>query len=511
PDSGTQVILGGGPTGPTVFPLPEDDPSHEVDLAALRAADVSLWVEGLEFAGEVKLEMEVNDGTGSTCSDQIQLKVAPLILLGHLADPMRSYVSRIGESASEDPVEVVAESTAYTTQRFPGATPGGVIDEIIGDALNGNVDRWAQDEFQIGFQEAPYNGMYVVLDSKRDRELEPFPLSLLGVDFGHVQISSLGVPRNSLDSFGNLEVSPPCVVQGTAYPLGRIYYGDGGVGGRQIDPKLRAFLARQQVQSPVTLNSDWLLVGHVDEFMSIVPNVYATHGWTVLLADPQLALDVLEGDALVPGGVEPYLHIPRYRDHDNKNVNPPWEVDTVALLLGRPLDSPQSEYIDGYNSSTGPLATIVADLSGDISDAFGLQSSDDVLPVPVLFNHIDDPRLGTGTLAITPDLANGASYSNVYIAPDPFLHTFDRDNPPVEEDLNSNFELDPGEDSNQNQKLDTYRDPFRVWLNQNMPGDISIEYIDDWYLYHLAYGEVHCSSNEQRAVPVSPKWWEQTP
>ncbi len=59
--------------------------------------------------------------------------------------------------------------------------------------------------------------------------------------------------------------------------------------------------------------------------------------------------------------------------------------------------------------------------------------------------------------------------------------------------------------------LDTLRDPFELWLNANVPPGISVEYIDDWLIYHLRGGEVHCSSNEQRAFASTPKWWEQTP
>ena len=34
---------------------------------------------------------------------------------------------------------------------------------------------------------------------------------------------------------------------------------------------LQDFLQAQQVQAPVELYSDWLTVGHVDEFMTFVP------------------------------------------------------------------------------------------------------------------------------------------------------------------------------------------------------------------------------------------------
>ena len=495
----THVVGGAAPTvilgpnaadgNPALFVLPESAANHDVDLAAVRVGPVSIWVEGLDFAAQVVLRMQIFDDTGAPrCNDTVKLKVAPFVFLDHLQGPVESYVSRIGESFAEDPVMVVAESTAYTTQRFPNATPVGVADTIIGDPLNGNVDRWPQDEFQIGFQESPLKSMYVVLDSKRDRELNAFPITLLGADFGHIQIDN-GATANSLDSFGNLEVSPPA---GLSYPLGRVYYGDGGLSGRQMDADLRSFLTRQAIQSPLTLESDWLFVGHTDEFISIVPSVDSTHGWSVLIADSALALDILSGDALVSGGVDAKLHVPHYADHGATQLG--------ALLFRQTSDG--STTIAQYNAAGGTVATVLSELEERVVIELALESSGDIYHIPVLFDTIGPNGKAR---ALTPDIVNGSSYGSVFIAPDPFLHAS------VEEDGNSNFVLDPGEDTNGNGMLDTLVDPFTAWLRSNVPVGLTVTYIDDWFLYHLQLGEVHCSSNERRATPVGPKWWAQAP
>lgn len=49
-----------------------------------------------------------------------------------------------------------------------------------------------------------------------------FPIQ--GPDFGYVARQA-PEGASSLDSFGNLEVSPPVTVQGKEYPLGRILIG----------------------------------------------------------------------------------------------------------------------------------------------------------------------------------------------------------------------------------------------------------------------------------------------
>ena len=482
---GTPSLLGPGSTS---FTLPETAAAHDVDLTTLRTGDVPLWVEGLEFAAEVKLRLTVNDDAGVlVCEDVIQLKVSPLILLSNLEPAETSYVSRILGTW-----EIETESTAYTTQRFRNATPPGVTDTIIADPYNGGLDQWAQDEFQICYQDSPEKAMYVVLDSERDDGLQPFPLTLLGPDFGHIQVEDGVFGPTSFDYFGNLEVSPPCTTAVGDYPLGRIYYGDDDTLDLEdrMDSTLREFLARQGVQNPFTLVSSWLFVGHVDELMSIVPNPYATHGWTVLLADPVLALDILTGDAVVSGGVDQALHIPKYNDYS---------VVQLDALLGR-TTSDGSMTIEQYNAAGGALALHLQDCRDALETELELNMSEDFYTVPVLFDSVD----GTA-LAITPNLVNGGVFGTTLIAPDPFLCAA------TEEDVNANYVLDPGEDTNSNFMLDTTRDPFQVWLNANVPPGVNVEYVDDWFLYHIERGEVHCSSNEKRAIPSGPAWWDSMP
>jgi len=405
------------------------------------------------------------------------------------------------------------ESTDYCG-RFAGATPAGVADNVIPPGLNGNEDVWAQDEFQIGIQEAPYHSMEVVLDSKRDGMgspsggLTPFPPGLLGVDFGHIQISD-GSAVDSLDSFGNLEVSPPCTVGGIHYPFGRIYYGDGGATGRRMDADVRDFLDRQRVQSPVTLDSDWLHVGHVDEFMSILPDPTGTHGWKVVLADPHLAVDLLAPGGAHPG-VDPDLYIPRYAPLPPTGFG----VGTIGQLLAKPLVNPipnGSATIEEYNQNEveailygPPSAGHTGGLKAAIRSAFGLTNAD-FIEVPVLFDRgsVWD-AMSTRSVAITPDLANGAVYPGTYIAPDNFLSS--QANP--EEDIDADFILDAGEDSNGNGLLDTGRDRFHLYLDTILPGGMAGVYIDDWAIYHIGEGEVHCSSNEKRTIPGAVHWWE---
>ncbi|NXS51061.1 PADI1 deiminase, partial [Balaeniceps rex] len=108
-----------------------------------------------------------------------------------------------------------------------------------------------------------------------------------GPDFGYVTREPPGKNITSLDSFGNLDVSPPVTVRGKEYPLGRILIGSPlpWASGRRMSKVVRDFLYAQKVQAPVEVYSEWLSVGHVDEFLTFVP-AYDRKGFRLLLASP---------------------------------------------------------------------------------------------------------------------------------------------------------------------------------------------------------------------------------
>uniref|UniRef100_A0A8B9RT44 Protein-arginine deiminase n=1 Tax=Accipiter nisus TaxID=211598 RepID=A0A8B9RT44_9AVES len=126
-----------------------------------------------------------------------------------------------------------------------------------------------------------------LLENRQDRWIQ-------GPDFGYVARQA-PEGASSLDSFGNLEVSPPVTVQGKEYPLGRILIGSSfpRFGGRRMAKAVKDFLVAQQVQAPVELFSDWLLVGHVDEFLSFVP-APDRKGFRLLLASPSACYQLLK-------------------------------------------------------------------------------------------------------------------------------------------------------------------------------------------------------------------------
>ncbi|NXN19110.1 PADI2 deiminase, partial [Indicator maculatus] len=215
-------------------------------------------------------------------TDTVVFRMAPWIMTPNTLAPLEVFVCSV-----ENNKDFVAAVRAMADSAKCPLT--------VCPALDNRQDRWIQDEMEFGYIQAPHKTFPVVFDSPRDGGLVDFPVKrILGPDFGYV---SRKAPEGAsgLDSFGNLEVSPPVSVQGKEYPLGRILIGSSfpRFGGRRMAKAVKDFLIAQQVQAPVELFSDWLLVGHIDEFLSFVP-APDRKAFRLLLASPSACYQLLK-------------------------------------------------------------------------------------------------------------------------------------------------------------------------------------------------------------------------
>jgi len=334
-------------------------------------------------------------------------------------------------------------------------TLGSRFTAVSGGIVGGDV--WIQDEFEFATAIGPDDQrLDIVIDSIRNRGLNGYAQSAwVGPDtiaqtWGNPQF------RTTYDSFGNLEASPPVTVNGVAYPFGKIYYGR--VGNTGLNTTLASFLASQQVQAPFEIPTSWLCVGHVDEFSSFVPDPSSPKGFKLVMADVPSAWALLES---LPAS----RSIPLYgQDHG---------YSTVGALLGDANlvalnNEIQETYLDPITE------TFKAELG--LTDA-------DIIRIPSLFEEIGN--CGGRVAALVPGMVNlvvadVGQTTHIFTA-DPFFR------------------------STTNQASD----PFITAFTQAMPAGTQVHYVDDWDVYHLGLGEVHCGTNVRRTPTAS--WWSDAP
>ncbi|XP_061076985.1 protein-arginine deiminase type-2 isoform X2 [Conger conger] len=421
--------------------------------------EADFFVEGLRFAdkdfnGLLTINLSLLEPTSPLFpetpifTDKVMFHVAPWIMTPNTLDPLEVFICR------------TSDNDAFLKGMAQLVKQSGCELKICHEFQN-RGDRWIQDEMEFGYIDSPHHRFPVVLDSPRRGDLDDYCYDeLLGPDFGYVTRSSCEMEVNSLDSFGNLEVSPPVTVNGRSYPLGRIIIGVAFPTthhGRNMAKVVQDFLWAQKVQEPIALFSDWLTVGHVDEFMSFVP-APDRKGFRLLLASPDAGYRLFHrlqsdghGQAMMFEGVS-----------GKKLIS----VDDI-------LNDPQLKYMNNYVQGC-------IDWNRDVlKKELGLEE-DDIIDLPILF-HMPEEEEENLAVAYYPDMVNMIVLGRNLGVPKPF-------GPRVGGTCALEAEL----------------------CALMAPLGLTCFFIDDFASYHEILGEVHCGSNTRRQ-PFTQRWWNLEP
>ncbi|XP_015742870.1 protein-arginine deiminase type-3 [Python bivittatus] len=417
------------------------------------------YVEGLkfpdiDFSGLLAFHASLLESTNKEIpqapifTDTLVFRVAPWVMTPNTLQPISVYVCSV--DGNDDFVAEVRKLASKARCKF-----------IICPPEENRMDRWIQDEMEFGYTQAPHKTFPVVFDSPRNRGLKDFPFKkVLGPDFGYVQRDlPPEISPSSLDSFGNLEVSPPVKVRGKEYPLGRILIGTYFPGNfnRNMSKIVQDFLHAQVVQSPIELHSDWLLVGHVDEFLSFVP-APDQKGFRLLLASPSACFKLLKekeeqghGAAKMFEGIE----FPEGKAHS-----------ITEIIADRSLRN-WNEYCQKCIDWNRNILKRELDLT-----------EKDIIDIPQLFSP-DSQK--SSAVAYFPDMVNMVVLGKYLGIPKPFGPIIDGQCC-LEKEVRHLLE----------------------------PLGLSCIFIDDYSTYHLLRGDVHCGTNVRRK-PFSFKWWNMSP
>ncbi|MGC1306582.1 MAG: protein-arginine deiminase family protein [Phormidesmis sp.] len=408
------------------------------------------------FEGLITLKLLVKSEEETIASDRALYRVAPWMMTPNTLIPAEVYACEM-----EDNADFLADlKSALDELQIP-------LTLIPAQSHRG--DRWIQDEIEFGYVQGAAHSIPVVFDSPRDRELDDYPeINLLGPDFGHFQIGNNS--SNSLDSFGNLEVSPPVAANGRHYPFGRIVVGgrrrgDYSEQSRQMMPELRHFLYAQKIQAPFELYTDWLAVGHVDEIISFVP-ADNNKGFQVLIASPQNAHTILT--RLADRGYADAIMFEGMKRVDYRL--PPDQYKSAEITIRELLDDTAfweaNQRYQSYLDLNIQILRQELDINGH-----------HLVNIPVLFHPpFEDGR----TAAYFPNMINHLVLENTSLVPQP-------KGPMI------------------NGKC-----AFESAFEQAVP-ERNVRFIENWYAYHEQMGEVHCGTNTRRHPFPNEHWWNYKP
>ena len=437
-------------------------------------AGVSLFLEGRHFrmstkdawTGDVSLTWSIADAEGKKLTnakrpdgtDKVSLRVAPWILLGNLS-PFGTV------HAADDSLPFVK-----------GVSKGAAAANVTLHKISNWGDQWVQDWMQFGYTSFPgaggkAHGMSVANarpwgrgDGDGYLPITWLNKNYLGPDKATLAVYKKANSGDSYDSHGNHDSVPPYETAAAKYPAGRIVTGSG------VLPETLAFYEAQGVQAPrLTMNTSWLDVGHIDEYTSFVP-AKSKRGWKLLIASPNAAIAMLQkAQADGHGAVEMFIGKHAW-DANDKWVSATVTIDHVLADKDRMAYSQQAQ-------------VQIDEERVHLVDELGL-ADDEIVEVPTLFE-----KGYQGLVAYTPGTVNLLQMGDVSVMADPFGPIID------------------GADIFQKDLFDRVGSP-QFALGSDGQG-LKITFADDWDVYHILEGEVHCGTNPETAAPFSSvTWWE---
>ncbi|WP_433654581.1 protein-arginine deiminase domain-containing protein [Nocardia sp. CA-128927] len=395
--------------------------------------------------GSFTVRFTVQDGKQSV-ADDVALRVAPVVIHNHT----QSAEALVAPESGDDQVY----------ERFVGdltsaAQASGLNTPLI--RMN-TTDTWAQDFVEFGYVSMPGKGgktvslRIAIRSPQPEREGGRAVFDLRGPGMGALQLGGAG--DRHVDSFGNVETIPPYTHGGKEFPAGRVVIGTGNRNDAPVSSvELQKFFAAQQVQPPLILDTTWLVVGHVDEFIQFLPTP-SGRGWRPAVTDPRRGLEILREQQRSGHGAQPAFSKPGAPDRTIDNVLADQKFVADNELAARKVD----ENAELLIRETGVRPDEFVRIPGLYELSMGIDDEPDAL------------------VSFYPGAVNGVLMNaQNYIAPRQWGPIID------------------GRDVFEAAVTEAYRS-----------AGVSVHYVDEWETLHVAGGEIHCGTNALRQIGGLP-------
>lgn len=424
--------------------------------------------------GSVSVVFKVTD-RNQTATDNVALQISPVLTHNHL-QRVEIVVSTSGNDS--EPVQA-----NFIRQIDEARVKAGVTKPLL--LFNQSDDIWAQDFLEPAYASMPgpkgpiaIRVMLRSAQSTRTGGRQIFE-QLRGPGVGGFQPpvgTGDGFGHREINSFGNLETIPPYTSKsGVKYPAGRI------IMGKHFDrlpaKNMLDFLQGQRLQTPLILETGWLVIGHVDEFVQVLP--YDNElGFTISISDTTSAISLLKNASAAGHGALPTVTFTGDGAEAGSNT-------TIDQTLADANFTAVNEYVQKHIDAN--LKTLLDEIPLDPKDVIYVpslfRSSDfggggfsfgfgDGLP-----SHGEDLRPGEYQVgSLHPGSINGIVIGKTYVCPKPFGPVIDG--------------------------VDVLAQAVEAAYAR---AGMSVTYVDDYLSHHVGGGEVHCGSNTLRQTDLA--WW----
>jgi hypothetical protein len=278
------------------------------------------------------------------------------------------------------------------------------------------ADQWMQDWGEIAWSKIQgEDGMHMtIVDSNRGRGLAGLPKILADMWDAHYikNPSESGIKG---DYGGNIEVTPDNVL----------------VIGTTSTKQMRGLLSDHGYKNRMAiLDTHWLQVGHVDEYVSFIPNENAPGGYTIVKADPALALELIKNatdadlQTVHPDYRSQVRNIREALNSGMRGVAGDYDltdVENMLIAAGRDSSPERLNQLVDLNQRISKLIDEqIETLKKEITRVTnGKHTEFDVVTFPTLFQGSSWSGNLRGCVALLPGVVNMLVLRNHGVIPDP--------------------------------------------------------------------------------------------
>ncbi|WP_165956603.1 protein-arginine deiminase family protein [Kribbella antibiotica] len=433
-----------------------------------------------QWDGSIDVTLTVSGGGSST----VTMHEAPV-----LTQLNTQKLEQVITEKAED-----AEGKQWRSEAASDIKKAGVSGGLRQLDLSG--DQWAQDIFEPAYTSIPGpggkpQGMKLLIGSANDSRRVASRIiftELSGADVGGVHVEHVPVPfeNSSYDSMGNLETIPAT----SQYPNGRVVIGGDGLTPSKTGPapEMLTLLKSQGLQDPIKLDTSWLTIGHVDEFIQFVPVPGSRLGWKAVVADPTAGLKLLQQVKIAGhGGDKLHGNLPKLEWPYDERID---QRSTNEFLADK-------QFVETNERAADRIAANLAVLR----EKSGLTEADLVrLPALYTARGLDYGMLETTIRGMEDGPAKDAKIKELHAMRDALAEVPGTVNGLV---LNAGRYIAPKPFGPLLGGKDIFADAISKAFHKI---GYQVTYVNDLTSTHVSEGEIHCATNTLRDG-LTNRWW----